>query len=105
MIRRFGQLSKLKPEMVEEYDRLHVAVWPDVLKIIRECNIHNYSIYRRNDELFTYYEYTGEDYEADMKKMEADPASQKWGTLTHPCFVKTEKNEFYWGMKEVFHTD
>ena len=105
MIRRFGQISSLKPEMIEEYDRLHEAVWDDVLKTIKECNIQNYSIYRINDLLFTYLEYTGTDYDADMAKMAADPATQKWWTHTHPCFVQETPGKFYTEMKEVFHID
>ena len=39
--------SPLKPEKVKEYKRLHAAVWPGVLRMIRKCHIRNYSIYLR----------------------------------------------------------
>jgi len=103
MVRRFGQIAKLKPEMVEEYDTLHAAVWDAVLKTIKECNLQNYSIYREGELLFAYFEYSGNDYEADMAKMAADPITQEWWTHTHPCFVEEKKNEFYKDMKELFH--
>jgi L-rhamnose mutarotase len=102
-IRRFGQHAKLKPDMVEEYDRLHAAVWPDVLKMIGECNLENYSIYRDGEDLFSYFEYTGNDYEADMKKMEADSITRSWWTHTHPCFLHSDV--FYSDMIEIFHID
>ena len=103
MIRRFGQIAKLKPDMIEEYDMLHAAVWDEVLKTIKECNLQNYSIYRQGDLLFAYFEYTGTDYDADMAKMAADPKTQEWWTHTHPCFVQEKKGEFYKDMKELFH--
>ncbi|HEY5914571.1 MAG TPA: L-rhamnose mutarotase, partial [Verrucomicrobiae bacterium] len=58
-MKRYGMVLGLRAEKVEEYKRLHAAVWPDVLKRIKECNIGNYSIYlRRLDDgrhyLFSY---------------------------------------------------
>lgn len=105
MVRRFGQFSTLKPDMVEEYDRLHADVWSDVLKTIKECNIQNYSIYREGTMLFTYLEYTGTDYDADMAKMASDPVTQQWWTHTHPCFVQEKEGVFYTALKELFHID
>ena len=35
----------LRPEKMAEYKKLHAAVWPDVLKMIRQCHIKKYSIY------------------------------------------------------------
>ena len=46
-MKRFGSVIGVRPEKLEEYKRLHAAVWPDVLKMIGECHIRNYSIYLR----------------------------------------------------------
>ena len=62
--RMFGQIGRLKKEKIEEYKTLHAAVWPDVLKTITECNLENYSIFIKGDLVFSYFEYTGTDYEA-----------------------------------------
>ena len=75
---RFGQLGKLKPEKVDEYVALHAEPWPGVLKTITECNLRNYSIYRHGLEVFAYFEYVGEDYDADMAKMAECPVTQEW---------------------------
>ena len=77
-------VTGLKPESVEEYKRLHAAVWPEVLATITACNIRNYSIFVRTLDdgrpyLFGYFEYHGADYAADMAKMAADPATQHGG--------------------------
>jgi L-rhamnose mutarotase len=40
-----GQVISLKPGAVAEYNRLHAAVWPEVLQVIRDANIRNYSIF------------------------------------------------------------
>ncbi len=44
-MRRYGMAIKVKSGKIEEYKRLHAAVWPDVLKMIGDFNILNYSIY------------------------------------------------------------
>lgn len=104
-MKRFGQYARLKPDMIEEYERLHASVWPGVLKTIRECNLRNYSIYRSGEILFAYFEYTGTDYEADMAKMAKDPVTRSWWTHTHPCFVQEDPGVFYIDMKELFHCE
>ena len=104
-MKRFGQIAKLKQDKIEEYDTLHAAAWDGVLKTIKECNLENYSIYRKGDVLFAYFEYTGTDYEADMEKMAADPVTQKWWSYTKPCFIQEKPGEFYTDMKELFHID
>ncbi len=112
-VKRYGHVIGLKPEKIEEYKQLHADVWPGVLKMITESNIRNYSIYLGELEegkyyLFSYFEYTGDDFEADMAKMAADPTTQKWWTFCEPCQapIPTRKEGEWWaGMEEVFHYD
>lgn len=106
-MKRYGSVIRVVPDKLEEYKQLHAAAWPGVLKMIRECNIRNYSIYYRDGFLFSYYEYIGDDYEADMAKMAADPETQRWWKVTDPCQQPIEtatKGEWWAGMEEVFHT-
>ncbi|RAZ91647.1 L-rhamnose mutarotase [Mesorhizobium hawassense] len=109
-MQRMGMVLGLKPEKVEEYVRLHAAVWPDVLSMISTCNIKNYSIYLKRPEnlLFSYFEYHGTDYAADMARMAADPKTQEWWAVCMPCQepLKTRKEGEWWAtMDEVFHHD
>jgi len=107
-MRRYGSLIKVKPEKLEEYKDLHADVWPEVLKMIRVCNIRNYSIYYKDGFLFSYFEYIGEDYDRDMQKMAVDPVTQDWWKLTDPCQepLETRKPGEQWAsMEELFHTD
>lgn len=111
--RRFAGVIGLRPELVQEYTRLHAVVWPDVLVKLRECNIRNYSIYLKEIEygkyyLFSYYEYAGQDYDSDMARLAADPVLKKWWKLTDPCQIPVPlhgEKEFWAGMKEVFHME
>jgi len=100
---RFGQRARLKPEKVEEYKSLHARVWPEVLKTITECNLQNYSIFILGSELFAYFEYTGGDYEADMRKMADDPVTREWWRHTKPCFEGHETQTYYTDMESIFY--
>ena len=107
-MKRYGNVIGVKPEKLEEYKKLHAAVWPAVLVMISECNIRKYSIYYKDGMLYSYYEYIGNDYEKDMQRMAADPVTQEWWKLTDPCQQPVENRapgEWWAAMEEVFHTD
>jgi L-rhamnose mutarotase len=107
-MKRYGSIIKIKPEKLEEYKKLHKNIWPGVAKTITECNIRNYSIFYKDGFLFSYFEYVGEDYEADMKKMADDPITQKWWDICKPMQepLQTRKEGEWWAeMEEVFHQD
>jgi L-rhamnose mutarotase len=92
-MKRYGMVIGLLADKIEAYKRLHAPVWPDVLRMIQQCNIQQYSIYLRQFDdgqryLFSYFEYTGSDFAGDMAKMAADapnaggpfasPAKSRW---------------------------
>ena len=76
-VKRYGSISRLTPEKADYYKKLHAAPWKQINDMIKECNIRNYSIYCHGEYLFSYYEYTGDNYEADMAKMAADSETQR----------------------------
>jgi len=94
---RYGSVIGLREEQMARYKKLHAAVWPDVLKLPDGKHY-----------LFSYFEYTGDDFEADMAKMAADPTTQKWWDVCMPCQQPLEdraEGEWWATMEEVFHCD
>lgn len=111
-VQRFGQIIKLKPEKYEEYKRLHADTWKEVLARIYEANIRNYSIYHHDGFLFAYFEYSGDNFEADMAKIASDPKTHEWWALTDPCqeslilgAIGSKAGPWWLRMEELFHTD
>lgn len=107
-MKRYGRVIGLKPESEAAYREAHAAVPEPVLRTIKECNIRNYSIYLRDSVLYSYFEYTGEDFAADMAKMAADPATQEWWSRMDPMqvpFDDRSPGEWWSEMDEVFHVD
>ncbi len=107
-VRRFGQRIDVRPERIEDYERLHAEPWPAVLDQIRRSNIRNYTIFRHGRHLFAYFEYVGDDFTADMDAMAADPETQRWWALTDAMqqpLPDREPGSWWKTLDEIFHTD
>ena len=108
IVRRFGMAARLRPELRERYLELHRNVWPQVEATITECGIRNFTIFVTGDVLFGYYEYAGDDYEADQAKMAADEATQRWWAETAPCqlpFTEGSDAPNWELLEEAWHLD
>ncbi len=107
-MKRYGQIIKVKPEYLEKYKALHANPWPQINEKIKECKIQNYSIYYRDGFLFSYFEYVGDNFEEDMKRMSEDEWTQSWWKETDPCqepVASAKEGEWWAGMEEVYHLD
>jgi len=107
-MKRYGSVIKVRPEFIEAYKKYHAEVWPEVLAMIRRCNIRNYSIFLKDNTLFGYFEYHGTDYAADMARMAADPKTQEWWAVMMPMQKPLDtraEGEWWASMEEVFHCD
>ena len=105
MVLRFGQVIKAKPDGLADYKKWHANPMPGVNEMIKECGLKNYSIFSRGEYLF---EYEGEDFDADMAKMAADPATQRWWDVVKPLMQPLDdraEGEFWSDMEEIYHLD
>jgi len=107
-MKRYGSVLKIKPERLEEYTRYHAAVWPEILRQLKESHVQNYSIFHRDGYLFSYLEYTGDDFAADMGKWADDPVQIEWQRIMKGMQMPVQSHaegEWWAGMEEVFHMD
>ncbi len=107
-MQRMGMVIGIRPEFIQKYKELHAKVWPEILQSLSDCNVTNYSIFLREAEnlLFGYWEYIGDDFEADMKRMSDLPITQKWWDVCIPCqkALETRADDEWWAMmEEVFY--
>jgi len=106
-VQRYAFIVGVIPERREEYLELHRHVWPGVEQALRDAHIRNYSIFAIGDVLMGYWEYVGDDYAADMAKLDADPLSREWLTHTDPCQVRIAEERvpgaLWQPMDEIWH--
>lgn len=106
-VKRFGSVIGLNPEKEEYYREIHANAWPTIVDRIRQSNIRNYSIYITEIEgkkyLFSYFEYIGRDFDADMNAMAEDPETRRWWKETDPCQIQlpTRKPGANWSDMEM----
>jgi L-rhamnose mutarotase len=107
-VRRIASVIGLAPENRARCEELHRDVWPGVLERLRQSHVSNYSIYRHDDLLFSYFEYTGDDYEADSAAIAADATTKEWWAITDPLQRPLEgraAGERWKELPGVFHLD
>ena len=105
-MRRFGEVIKVKPEKYEEYRKLHDNIWPGIVGKTRAVHIRNFTIFYRDGYLFKYFEYTGDNYEEDMKKLTEDEENIRWLTHTDLCQEPVDSagaDEWWVPMENLFH--
>jgi L-rhamnose mutarotase len=108
MVQRIASVIRLRPDHEAEYRKLHADAWPEVLDALRAAHVRNYSIFLRDGLLFSYLDYTGDDYAADMARVAQDETTQRWWQLTDPCQQPLDTalaGEWWAPAEEMFHLD
>jgi len=103
---RYAFKLRIKPDAIEEYERSHEHVWPELLAKIKEVGISKYSIFRRGQELFLFMHI--EDFDHAWDELAKDPVNQRWqkemGRLFEPV-PDQQPGERFAMMKEVFYLE
>jgi len=103
---RYAFKLRIKPDAIEEYDREHQRVWPELLAKLKEVGISEYSIFRRGQELFLYMHV--DDFEKAWNQLDQDPINQRWQEFMVRLFEDVpglEEGERFAMMREVFYLE
>ena len=97
---------RIKSDAIAEYDREHKQVWPELLSKLKEVGISDYSIFRRDQDLFLCLRV--DDFERAWDELDRDPVNQQWqakmSRLFEPVPDKLPGERFAM-MQEVFHLE
>jgi len=101
--KRVGMVIGIKPGKIAEYKKLHADNSPGVRDLLSKYNMHNFSIFLHEIDgkwyEFGYYEYTGDDYEADMAALDAEPRNKQWLKICDPLQIPLA-GEKSWAIME-----
>jgi len=67
---------RVKPDRLDEYIRIHAAVWPELLRDLAAAGYRNYSIFADGPELFGYLEC--DDWDEAQRLLAGSEANRRW---------------------------
>lgn len=74
---KYAWKGYIKEGCFEEYCRRHDEIWPEMVDVLKEAGIKNYTIWNVGNELFGYYECDkGVDFAARVQS--ESPVVKKW---------------------------
>jgi L-rhamnose mutarotase len=98
---------QVRPERLEEYKARHRAVWPDMLRALKDTGWNNYSLFLRPDGLLIGYVET-ESIEAAQAGMDATEVNARWQAEMAEFFVdlgEARPDTGFVQLEEVFHLE
>ncbi len=83
---RYAWKATVKEGMLAEYKRRHNEIWPELVAVLKEAGIVNYTIWNTGNELFGYYECReGAAFAAAVQA--ASPVVDKWNDYMKDVMV------------------
>ena len=83
---RYAWKARILPGKKEEYVRRHDEIWQEMLDVLKEAGIKNYTIWNVGDELFGYYECEkGIEYAAKVQSN--SPVVDRWNEYMKDVMV------------------
>lgn len=106
MRKRYCFELQVDPERIEEYKARHAAVWPEMLRALKESGWHNYSLFLRPDGLLIGY-VESEDLAAAQRAMASTEVNARWQAEMKEFFLDldTAPDEGFLLLEEVFNLE
>ena len=104
---RYCFLLQVRPELLAEYEERHRAVWPEMLRALRDTGWRNYSIFARSDGLIVGYVET-DDLAAAQRAMAATDVNTRWQAAMSKYFVGLDgrgPDESFLLLDEIFNLE
>jgi L-rhamnose mutarotase len=103
---RYAFKLRIKPDAIDEYEREHQRVWPELLAKLKEVGISEYSIFRRSQDLFLCLRV--DDFERAWNQLDQDPVNQRWQAIMSRLFEPVpdlRPGERFAMLREVFYLE
>ena len=103
---RYAFKLRIKLEAIEEYDREHQQVWPELLAKLKAVGISDYSVFRRGQDLVLCMKVA--DFDKAWDELERDPVNIRWQELMSQLLEPVpdqQPGERFAMMKEVFYLE
>ena len=109
-MKRVGMVIGMLPEKIEEYKALHADSNAGVRDLLTTAHMKNFSIFLHQFDdgkyyLFGYYEYDGDDFEADMAALDAKDRNKEWLKMCDPMQMPFKGQAGWSEMERVYYNE
>ncbi|MET1089679.1 MAG: L-rhamnose mutarotase [Arthrobacter sp.] len=96
--------SSVQPALMDEYRRRHAAVWPEMLRALKDAGWNNYSLFLDRDGLLIGY-LECDDFGAARARMALAEVNARWQAEMATLFERTDQapDEGFRVLEEVFN--
>ena len=104
-MKRFGFKMKLKAGFKEEYRKRHSEIWQELVKLLKNEGIGNYSIFLDEDTgtLFAYQEQTGDSSSQDLGATEI--VKKWWSYMADIMETNPDSSPVTVPLEQVFYME
>ena len=85
--KHFAWILEVRPGYEEEYKKRHEKIWPEMIQMLKESGVRNYSIFRHGLTLIGYFE--TDNLKNTISSINQSEINRKWGEYMAP-FMKIE---------------
>jgi L-rhamnose mutarotase len=103
--KRFGFKMKMLPGFREEYKKRHNIIWPELVRLLKNEGIRNYSIFldEETNTLFAYQEQSGEISSQDLGNTEV--VKKWWKYMADIMETNPDNSPVTIPLEQVFYMD
>jgi L-rhamnose mutarotase len=103
--KRFGFKMKLLPGFREEYKKRHDEIWPELVQLLKNEGIGNYSIFldEESNSLFAYQEQSGESSSQDLGTTEI--IKKWWKFMSDVMETNPDNSPVTVPLEQVFYME
>lgn len=96
---------EIRPGTEAEYQRRHDEIWPEMVSLLKDAGVSNYTIFRRGTQIYLYLE-CEPDRETCFERIGASEVNARWSAWFEDIIVDMtdEQGQLRWA-EEVWHLD
>lgn len=105
MIKRFGFKMKMLPGFKNEYRKRHNEIWPELVKLLKDAGVGNYSIFldEETNSLYAYQEQSGENSSQDLGSTEI--VKKWWKYMADIMETNPDNSPITVPLEQVFYME
>lgn len=99
-MRRYCLVGQVDPQRIDVYKKAHEAVWPELLRTLKDSGWHNYSLFLSPDGMLIGY-VESDDLDEAQAKVAATEINAKWQKEMSKLFASEGSPDEAWRRLEL----